>query len=113
MKRYCQPTSWTPYPAWVRRFLIGLSISLIETPENLTLYIDFCSICGVSYRFLDIDEMSPGSSPERSGIKSHRIPEKSVFFNKFVPVLLILLGVATVALILFAIGVLTGIVHWA
>jgi len=43
---------------------------------------------------------------------THRIPEKSVLFNKLVPALLIILGIATVLLILFALGVLTGIVHW-
>ena len=41
-----------------------------------------------------------------------RIPSGSVFFEKVVPVLLVLMGVAMVALILFATGVLIGVVHF-
>jgi len=41
-----------------------------------------------------------------------RIPSGSVFFEKVVPVLLILMGVVMVALVLFAAGVLLGIVHF-
>ncbi len=43
--------------------------------------------------------------------KSH-IPENSTFFEKIVPALLIFMGVLTVVLILFAAGVLLGIVHF-
>ena len=43
--------------------------------------------------------------------KSH-IPKDSILFEKIIPLLLILLGVITVALILFAAGVLLGIVHF-
>ena len=39
-------------------------------------------------------------------------PEKSVLFEKIIPALLILMGVITVLLILFAAGVLLGIVHF-
>lgn len=39
-------------------------------------------------------------------------PEKSVLFEKIIPAVLILLGVITVLLILFAAGVLLGIVHF-
>jgi hypothetical protein len=41
-----------------------------------------------------------------------RIPERSIFFEKVVPVLLVSMAVITVALILFAAGVLLGIVHF-
>ena len=41
-----------------------------------------------------------------------RIPSGSLFFEKVVPVVLILMGVLTVALIVFAAGVLLGIVHF-
>jgi hypothetical protein len=40
------------------------------------------------------------------------MPRNSVFFEKVVPALLILMGVITLALILFAAGVLLGIVHF-
>ncbi len=40
-----------------------------------------------------------------------RAPENSMFFEKIIPALLIFLGVLTAALILFAVGVLLGIVH--
>lgn len=43
--------------------------------------------------------------------KSHA-PENSVLFEKIIPVLLVLMGVLTLALILFAAGVLLGIVHF-
>jgi hypothetical protein len=42
--------------------------------------------------------------------KSH-IPENSVLFEKIIPAALVLLGILTVALILFAFAVLFGIVH--
>jgi hypothetical protein len=41
-----------------------------------------------------------------------RIPSGSVFFEKVVPMLLVLMGVLTVALVLFAAGVLIGIFHF-
>ena len=43
--------------------------------------------------------------------KSHA-PENSLMFEKVIPVLLILMGILTVALILFAVGILLGIVHF-
>lgn len=43
--------------------------------------------------------------------KSH-MPENSVLFEKIVPALLVIMGVITVGLILFAAGVLLGIVHF-
>ena len=42
--------------------------------------------------------------------KSH-MPENSLMFEKVVPVLLILLGALTIALILFAAAVLLGVLH--
>ena len=43
--------------------------------------------------------------------KSH-IPEKSILFEKIVPASLILMGVIMLGLILFAAGVLLGIVQF-
>jgi hypothetical protein len=43
--------------------------------------------------------------------KSH-MPGNSVVFEKVVPVLLIVMGVLTAVLILFAAGVLLGIIHF-
>lgn len=45
-------------------------------------------------------------------IKTSRVPEHSVFFERIVPVLLIFMGVVTAVLILFAAGVLLGIIHF-
>lgn len=45
-------------------------------------------------------------------VRSSHMPRNSVFFEKVVPALLILMGVITLALILFAAGVLLGIVHF-
>jgi hypothetical protein len=47
----------------------------------------------------------------RTSDKSH-IPENSTFFEKIIPALLILMGVVTVVLILFAAGVLLGLIHF-
>jgi len=41
------------------------------------------------------------------------MPEKSVLFNRVIPILFVLLALVLALLILFAIGVLTGLVHWA
>jgi hypothetical protein len=51
------------------------------------------------------------SSRNRVDGKSH-IPKNSVFFEKIVPALLILMGIITAGLILFAAGVLLGIVRF-
>ena len=39
-----------------------------------------------------------------------RMPENSVFYEKVVPLVLVVLGIVTVALIVFALGVLVGVV---
>ncbi len=44
--------------------------------------------------------------------KNLRMPQGSPFFEKVIPALLILMGAITAALILFAFGVLFGIVHF-
>jgi len=41
-----------------------------------------------------------------------RMPSGSLFFEKIVPLLLVLMGLLTVVLVLFAAGVLLGIVHF-
>jgi hypothetical protein len=43
--------------------------------------------------------------------KSH-MPKNSVLFEKIVPISLITMGVVTLGLILFAAGVILGIVHF-
>lgn len=44
--------------------------------------------------------------------KPHKAPEDSAFFDKVLPIVFIALGVITVALMVFAIGVITGFVQW-
>jgi hypothetical protein len=57
----------------------------------------------------DADEVNmPDDS--QTNKKSH-MPEKSLMFEKVIPVLLILLGILTVALILFAAGILLGLIR--
>ena len=51
------------------------------------------------------------SNQTRTKSKSH-IPTNSIFFEKIVPVALIIMGIVTFGLILFAAGVLLGIVHF-
>ena len=43
--------------------------------------------------------------------KSH-MPENSVFFEKIVPIALITMGIITLGLMVFAAGVILGIVHF-
>lgn len=49
-------------------------------------------------------------APRRSQPNPSHIPEGSVFFDKVIPILLIGMGVLTVAIILIAAGILLGIV---
>jgi hypothetical protein len=51
-----------------------------------------------------------GSESRQPG--KSRAPKNSMLFEKIVPALLILMGVLTVALILFAAGVLLGLIHF-
>jgi hypothetical protein len=53
----------------------------------------------------------PAKKPSDS-LKPHKMPDKSVFYDKIVPALFIILAVVMALLILFAIGVLTGLVPW-
>ena len=46
----------------------------------------------------------------RENKRSH-MPENSLMFERVIPALLILMGILTVALILFAAGVLLGFIH--
>jgi len=66
---------------------------------------------------MDTKSQTAGSSkagrpaPAHGNSRSH-IPRDSVFFEKIVPALLVLMGVITLGLILFAAGVLLGVVHF-
>ena len=52
------------------------------------------------------------SEPEKKPEKAHRIPEQSVFYGRVIPVVFVILAVVMVLLVLFAIGVLTGLITW-
>ena len=41
-----------------------------------------------------------------------RVPKNSMLFEKLVPILLVFMGVLTLVLILFAAGVLLGVIHF-
>ncbi len=49
--------------------------------------------------------------PAASRNQSH-MPADSVFFEKIVPVLLVLMGLLMLGLVLFAAGVIFGLVHF-
>lgn len=51
------------------------------------------------------------SAPAPKADRSH-VPENSLLFEKIIPALLIVMGVIMVALILFAAGVLLGIIRF-
>jgi hypothetical protein len=54
----------------------------------------------------------PIKKPRPDSLKPHKMPDKSVFYDKIMPALFIILAVVMALLILFAIGVLTGLVPW-
>jgi len=58
--------------------------------------------------------MSNSKSPAKKSLppESSRIPENSTFYQKIVPALLITMAVITAVLILFAIGVLIGVISF-
>jgi hypothetical protein len=47
----------------------------------------------------------------KANSKSH-IPQNSIMFEKIVPTVLIFMGIITLSLMVFAAGVLLGIVHF-
>jgi hypothetical protein len=48
----------------------------------------------------------------RSDFKAHKMPERSTFFDRVVPILFVVLGVVMLLLIVFALGVLSGAIQW-
>ena len=57
--------------------------------------------------------MSAENLPKRNPINSKsRMPENSVLFERIIPTALVFMGILTVLLILFAAGVLLGIVQF-
>jgi hypothetical protein len=54
----------------------------------------------------DVEKKKPRRAPRSSS----RMPEDSLFYERLVPILLVLLGIIMVILILLAIGILLGIV---
>jgi hypothetical protein len=57
--------------------------------------------------------MSAENIPKRTPIPSKsRMPENSVLFERIVPAALVFMGILTVILILFAAGVLLGIIQF-
>ena len=55
----------------------------------------------------DVDRPPPSNMLR----KSH-MPENSLFYEKVVPILLVVMGILTTVLILFAAGVLLGIIRF-
>ena len=58
-----------------------------------------------------VSKEEPMTNQPRAVGKSH-IPPNSFLFEKIVPIVLIALGIITVGLMLFAAGVLLGVVHF-
>lgn len=52
------------------------------------------------------------AEPKRPNFKAHKMPDKSVFYDRVVPVLFVALGLIMLLLIVFALGVLTGLIPW-
>ncbi len=57
--------------------------------------------------------MSTEQKPKRfPSIKTHKLPDRSMLFDKIIPILFITLAAVMVLLLLFAAGVLLGVVPW-
>ena len=57
--------------------------------------------------------MKPEPTAKRTSMKDKsRFPANSVLFEKIVPLLLAIMGIVTLVLILFAAGVLLGVVRF-
>lgn len=56
--------------------------------------------------------MADRSPHDRRTFKAHRIPERSLFYQRIMPAMFIVLVVIMAGLILFALGVLLGLVPW-
>jgi hypothetical protein len=46
------------------------------------------------------------------GLKAHKMPENSLFYDKILPILFVCLGIMMALLVLFAVGVITGVIPW-
>ncbi len=56
--------------------------------------------------------MAGTAKPKLDAVKTHKMPDRSILYDTLVPVIFIVLGVVTLGLIVFSVGVLTGLVHW-
>ena len=56
--------------------------------------------------------MAASAKQKLDSVKTHKMPEQSVLYDRLVPVLFVVLGIITLALIVFSLGVLTGLIHW-
>ncbi len=52
------------------------------------------------------------AEPRKSARNPSRMPENSVFYNKVVPALLVILGILMVAMVLFAAAVIMGLIKF-
>ena len=57
------------------------------------------------------DRRHPQAMSRKPRAAKSRMPSKSVFYEKVIPVLLIGMGILTILLILFALGVLLGVIE--
>jgi hypothetical protein len=44
--------------------------------------------------------------------KPHKLPEKSVLYDRLMPAIFIVLGLVTLLMIGFAAGIITGVIAW-
>jgi hypothetical protein len=45
-------------------------------------------------------------------IKTHKMPEQSILYDRIVPVIFVALGIVTVVVIIVSLGILTGLIRW-
>ncbi|GEM_PF-6733097 len=56
--------------------------------------------------------MSDKPESDHFQFKAHKMPEKSVLFDRVIPATFIVLAVIMALLVLFALGVLLGVIPW-
>ncbi len=56
--------------------------------------------------------MAASAKQKLDEVKTHKMPDNSVVYDRLIPVIFAVLGIVTLILIVFSVGVLTGLIHW-
>lgn len=93
----------------IRRFTYSMSLVIFN--KNLRKPMLTHSRSGLKISTIE-NQLKSADMPDHQKTSKSHIPESSMLFEKIVPALLFFMGIVTVTLILFAAGVLLGIIHF-